>query len=97
MIIKTSQKSQINFSVIMSKQAPITTLLFMCPQGKNVSAVSAADISSLGPLVCELDPAWISSLRPDPLNFTVQALTSCKHIPRPYRGPLSTLLTNLYG
>ncbi|XP_034170123.2 otoancorin isoform X2 [Pangasianodon hypophthalmus] len=65
--------------------------------GKNASAVSAADISSLGPLVCELDPTWISSLKPDAQNFTVQALASCKHIPRPSRAPLFTLLTNLYG
>ncbi|KAF4088505.1 hypothetical protein AMELA_G00082860 [Ameiurus melas] len=66
-------------------------------QGKNASAVSAADISSLGPLVCELDPTWISSLKPDAINFTVQALASCKHIPQPYRAPLFTLLTNFYG
>ncbi|XP_053480440.1 otoancorin [Ictalurus furcatus] len=65
--------------------------------GKNASAVSAADISSLGPLVCELEPTWISSLKPDALNFTLQALASCKHIPQPSRGPLFTLLTNFYG
>ncbi|KAF7708236.1 hypothetical protein HF521_017293 [Silurus meridionalis] len=65
--------------------------------GKNASAVSVADISSLGELVCDLHPTWISSLKPDTLNFTVQALASCKYIPRPYRGPLFTLLTNLYG
>ncbi|XP_060726717.1 otoancorin [Tachysurus vachellii] len=65
--------------------------------GKNASTVSAADISSLGPLVCELDPTWISSLKPDVLNITVQALASCRYIPRTSRGPLYSLLTNLYG
>ncbi|XP_053350934.1 otoancorin [Clarias gariepinus] len=65
--------------------------------GKNASAVSAADITSLGPLVCELDPTWISSLKPDALNVTVKTLTSCRYIPQASRGPLFNVLTNFYG
>ncbi|KAG7335770.1 hypothetical protein KOW79_000463 [Hemibagrus wyckioides] len=91
--------SQANLSSLPNSAAPRQELkkkALSC-LGKNASAVSAADILSLGPLVCEMDPSWISSLKPDVLNVTVQALASCRYIPRPSRGPLFTLLTNLYG
>ncbi|KAL7886590.1 hypothetical protein AOLI_G00043110 [Acnodon oligacanthus] len=65
--------------------------------GKNASNLSTAEVLSLGPLVCELDPAWMSSLNPAALNSTLQALASCEHIPRPYRAPLFTLITRVYG
>ncbi|KAI4888341.1 hypothetical protein NFI96_014949 [Prochilodus magdalenae] len=65
--------------------------------GKNASDLSTAEVLSLGPLLCELDPAWMSSLSPAVLNSTLQALVSCAHIPRPYRAPLFTLVTRIYG
>ncbi|XP_036436229.1 otoancorin [Colossoma macropomum] len=65
--------------------------------GKNASDLSSAEVLSLGPLVCELDPAWMSSLNPAALNATLQALASCEHIPRLYRAPLFTLITRVYG
>lgn len=101
LLLRTSLKSKTSFQCLnfpeFQKRALASSPLFISPQGKNASAVSAADISSLGPLVCELEPTWISSLKPDALNFTLQALASCKHIPQPSRGPLFTLLTNFYG
>ncbi|KAK3571823.1 hypothetical protein QTP86_020573 [Hemibagrus guttatus] len=91
--------SQANLSSLPNSAAPRQELkkkALSC-LGKNASAVSAADITSLGPLMCEMDPSWFSSLKPDVLNITVQALALCRYIPRPSRGPVFTLLTNLYG
>ncbi|XP_022529896.2 otoancorin [Astyanax mexicanus] len=65
--------------------------------GKNASALSTSEVLSLGPLVCELDPAWMSSLSSAVLNSTLQALSSCFHIPRANRAPLFKLITGVYG
>ncbi|XP_073702595.1 otoancorin [Garra rufa] len=64
---------------------------------KNVSDLSAADVLSLGPLVCELDPAWISSLNSAALNSTLKALASCQHLQQQHREHLFRLLTTTYG
>ncbi|XP_072536586.1 otoancorin [Salminus brasiliensis] len=65
--------------------------------GKNATGLSTAEVLTLGPLVCELDPAWMSSLNAAVLNSTLQALASCAHIPRLYRAPLFKLITSVYG
>ncbi|XP_062847690.1 otoancorin [Trichomycterus rosablanca] len=65
--------------------------------GKSPADLSAAEVLYLGPLVCEVDPTWISSLNALALNSTLQALATCKHIPRPNREPLFQLLTKTYG
>nr|XP_055065889.1 otoancorin [Misgurnus anguillicaudatus] len=65
--------------------------------GPNVPNLSAAAVLSLGPLVCELDPAWISALNPEALNATLQALASCQQIPQQNREQLFGLLTKTYG
>ncbi|XDV40141.1 hypothetical protein PO909_009276 [Leuciscus waleckii] len=67
-----------------------------CLKG-NVSVLSAAEVLTLGPLVCELDPAWISSLNPAALNSTLQALASCQYIQQQHREHLFRLLTGTYG
>ncbi|XP_077066803.1 otoancorin [Siphateles boraxobius] len=67
-----------------------------CLKG-NVSDLSAAEVLTLGPLVCELDPAWISSLNPAALNSTLQALASCQYIQQQHREHLFRLLTGTYG
>ncbi|KAK7147507.1 hypothetical protein R3I94_010130 [Phoxinus phoxinus] len=64
---------------------------------RNVSDLSAAEVLTLGPLVCELDPAWISSLNPAALNSTLQALASCQYIQQQHREHLFRLLTGTYG
>ncbi|XP_052474541.1 otoancorin isoform X1 [Carassius gibelio] len=67
-----------------------------CLKG-NVSDLSAAEVLTLGPLVCELDPAWISSLNPAALNSTLKALVSCQYIQQQHREHLFRLLTTTYG
>ncbi|ROL48157.1 Otoancorin [Anabarilius grahami] len=67
-----------------------------CLKG-NVSDLSAAEVLTLGPLVCELDPAWISSLNSAALNSTLQALASCQYIQQQHRENLFRLLTGTYG
>ncbi|RXN16855.1 otoancorin-like protein [Labeo rohita] len=67
-----------------------------CLKG-NVSDLSAADVLTLGPLVCELDPAWMSSLNSAALNSTLQALASCQYIQQQHREHLFRLLTTTYG
>ncbi|XP_039535563.1 otoancorin [Pimephales promelas] len=67
-----------------------------CLKG-NVSDLSAAEVLTLGPLVCELDPAWIASLNPAALNATLQALASCQYIQQQHREHLFRLLTGTYG
>ncbi|KAF4103292.1 otoancorin [Onychostoma macrolepis] len=64
---------------------------------RNASDLSAAEVLTLGPLVCELDPAWISSLNPATLNSTLQALASCQYIQQQHREHLFRLLTTTYG
>ncbi|XP_059364605.1 otoancorin-like [Carassius carassius] len=64
---------------------------------RNVSDLSAAEVLTLGPLVCELDPAWISSLNPAALNSTLKALVSCQYIQQQHREHLFRLLTTTYG
>jgi len=66
-------------------------------QKGNVSDLSAAEVLTLGPLVCELDPAWIASLNPAALNATLQALASCQYIQQQHREHLFRLLTGTYG
>ncbi|XP_051999820.1 otoancorin [Xyrauchen texanus] len=63
----------------------------------NTTDLSASEVLSLGPLVCELSPAWMSSLNPVALNSTLQALASCLHIRQQYREHLFRLLTDTYG
>ncbi|XP_051576506.1 otoancorin-like [Myxocyprinus asiaticus] len=63
----------------------------------NTTDLSASEVLTLGPLVCELSPAWMSSLNPAALNSTLQALASCLHIPQQYRERLFRLLTDTYG
>ncbi|KAI7806231.1 otoancorin isoform X2 [Triplophysa rosa] len=65
--------------------------------GENVFDLPAAGILSLGSLVCELDPVWITSLNAEALNATLQALASCQHIPQQHREQLFRLLTDTYG
>ncbi|KAK1795355.1 hypothetical protein P4O66_010528 [Electrophorus voltai] len=65
--------------------------------GKNASELSPAEVLSLGPVICELDPTWISSLKPSAMNSTLQALATCGYIPYSYRGPLFKLLISTYG
>ncbi|XP_067254931.1 otoancorin [Chanodichthys erythropterus] len=67
-----------------------------CLKG-NVSDLSAAEVLTLGPLVCELDPAWISSLNSAALNSTLQALASCQFIQQQHRENLFRLITGTYG
>ncbi|XP_051722797.1 otoancorin isoform X1 [Ctenopharyngodon idella] len=67
-----------------------------CLKG-NVSDLSAAEVLTLGPLLCELDPAWISSLNSEALNSTLQALASCQYIQQQHRENLFRLLTGTYG
>uniref|UniRef100_A0A8C1DW98 Otoancorin n=1 Tax=Cyprinus carpio carpio TaxID=630221 RepID=A0A8C1DW98_CYPCA len=67
-----------------------------CLKG-NVSDLSAAEVLTLGPLVCELDPVWISSLNPPALNSTLKALVSCQYIQQQHREHLFRLLTTTYG
>lgn len=66
-------------------------------QKGNVSDLPAAEVLTLGPLVCELDPAWISSLNSAALNSTLQALASCQYIQQQHRENLFRLLTGTYG
>ncbi|XP_067304921.1 otoancorin [Pseudorasbora parva] len=91
--------NQVNLSYLPNNSPAryaLTRRAIGCMTG-NVSAVSAADVLSLGPLVCELDPAWISSLNPATLNSTLQALASCQYIQQQYRENLFRLLTGTYG
>ncbi|XP_043117416.1 otoancorin [Puntigrus tetrazona] len=64
---------------------------------KNASDLSAAEVLTLGPLLCELDPVWISSLNPAALNSTLQALASCQCIQQQHREHLFRLLTTTFG
>ncbi|TRY69691.1 hypothetical protein DNTS_020251 [Danionella cerebrum] len=59
--------------------------------------VRTANRSSLGPLLCELDPAWISSLSAGVRNATLQAMASCQFIQPENREPLFKLITASYG
>ncbi|KAK2903230.1 hypothetical protein Q8A67_007943 [Cirrhinus molitorella] len=74
----------------------LTKRAISCLKG-NVTDLSAADVLTLGPLVCELDPAWISSLNSAALNSTLQALASCQYIQQQHRENLFRLLTTTYG
>lgn len=91
--------NQVNLSSLPNNapsRASLTRKAIKC-LGRNVSELSAAGFLSLGPLVCELDPVWISSLNAETLNATLQALAFCQHIPQQYREQLFRLLTDTYG
>ncbi|KAF5902338.1 otoancorin-like, partial [Clarias magur] len=87
-VIQGLQSSMCPFFLEKMSQANLSSLPNSAPSrrelrnkalsclGKNASAVSAADITSLGPLVCELDPTWISSLKPEALNVTTWLMKS---------------------
>ncbi|XP_026854988.2 otoancorin [Electrophorus electricus] len=91
--------SQANFSSLannVSLRGELRNRALRC-LGKNASELSPAEVLSLGPVICELDPTWISSLKPSAMNSTLQALATCGYIPYSYRGPLFKLLISTYG
>ncbi|KAG7469477.1 hypothetical protein MATL_G00129310 [Megalops atlanticus] len=64
---------------------------------KNVSDLTPADITSLGPLVCELGPSRLSALAPDARNASLLALAKCQQIPRINRAAIFKLVKDVYG
>ncbi|XP_016357161.1 otoancorin [Sinocyclocheilus anshuiensis] len=91
--------NQVNLSSLPNSspaRSALTKRAISCLK-RNASDLSAAEVLTLGPLVCELDPAWISSLNPATLNSTLQALASCQYIQQQHREHLFRLLTTTYG
>ncbi|XP_036372079.1 otoancorin-like [Megalops cyprinoides] len=65
--------------------------------GKNLSAVTPADITSLGPLVCELEAWRLSGLAPNALNASLLSLTKCPRIHPIFSGAIFELVRATYG
>ncbi|XP_059423021.1 otoancorin [Carassius carassius] len=91
--------NQVNLSSLPNSspaRSALTKRAISCLK-RNASDLSVAEVLTLGSLVCELDPAWISFLNPAALNSTLQALASCQYIQQQHREHLFRLLTTTYG
>lgn len=77
-------------------RSALTKRAIGCLKG-NLSDLTAAEVLTLGPLVCELDPVWISSLNPAARNATLKSLASCQYIQQQNRQDLFRLLNAIYG
>ncbi|XP_013884979.1 otoancorin [Austrofundulus limnaeus] len=65
--------------------------------GKNLSDLSSADVSRLGPLLCEVKPSDLALLDPQVVPFSLQAMASCRHVPQQNRADLVQLLVKTFG
>ncbi|KAJ8398523.1 hypothetical protein AAFF_G00427780 [Aldrovandia affinis] len=65
--------------------------------GKNTSDLSSEDITTLGPLVCELGPSHLSDLGADAHNATLLALAMCLQLNPKHRRSIFQMLRETYG
>ncbi|KAG5856457.1 hypothetical protein ANANG_G00008160 [Anguilla anguilla] len=93
---KMSQANLTTLPLSSSARSALTNRSLNC-LGKNVSDLNAGDITRLGPLVCELQPAHLANLSADAQNATLQALAKCIQINRHHMHAIVTLLKAQYG
>uniref|UniRef100_A0A1A7YDA8 Otoancorin n=2 Tax=Iconisemion striatum TaxID=60296 RepID=A0A1A7YDA8_9TELE len=65
--------------------------------GKNLSELTNADVSRLGPLLCEMPPSKLALMAPDVIQFSLQAMASCQNIPQLHRPNLIQLVNQTFG
>ncbi|XP_023117628.2 stereocilin [Amphiprion ocellaris] len=66
-------------------------------QGKDLSKLTVANVTKLGPLLCELPPSKLELMAPDVLNFSLMTIASCKRIPQRNRKELMELVVKTFG
>ncbi|KAK9513806.1 hypothetical protein VZT92_027310 [Zoarces viviparus] len=80
-----------------SRPALTQRALLCLAEGPDLSGLTNETVSKLGPLLCELQPFQLLQMAPDVLNFSLQEMASCQHIPQRHRADIIQLVTQTFG
>ncbi|XP_031708924.1 otoancorin [Anarrhichthys ocellatus] len=80
-----------------SRPALTKRALLCLAEGPDLSGLTNETVSKLGPLLCELQPFQLLQMAPDVLNFSLQEMASCQHIPQRHRADIIQLVVQTFG
>ncbi|XP_068591549.1 otoancorin isoform X2 [Cebidichthys violaceus] len=80
-----------------SPSRPALTQRALLCLGPDLSGLTNDTVSMLGPFLCELQPFQLRQMAPDVLNFSLQKMASCQHIPQRHRADIIPLVTQTFG
>ncbi|KAM6936727.1 otoancorin [Lycodopsis pacificus] len=80
-----------------SRPALTQRALLCLAEGPDLSGLTNETVSKLGPLLCELQPFQLLQMASDVLNFSLQEMASCQHIPQRHRADIIQLVEQTFG
>ncbi|XP_078027669.1 otoancorin isoform X2 [Epinephelus lanceolatus] len=80
-----------------SRPALTERALLCLAKGTNLSRLTDEDVSSLKPLLCELQSSQLLKMAPDVRSSVLQDMADCQYIPQRHRAEITQLVTQTFG
>ncbi|XP_034409927.1 otoancorin-like [Cyclopterus lumpus] len=80
-----------------SRPALTQRALLCLAEEPDFSGLTVEDVSRLGLLLCELQPSQLLRMAPGILNFSLEQMASCQHIPLRHRAEMIQLVKQTFG
>ncbi|XP_049902790.1 uncharacterized protein LOC126391865 [Epinephelus moara] len=80
-----------------SRPALTERALLCLAKGTNLTRLTNEDVSSLKPLLCELQSSQLLKMAPDVRSSILQDMADCQYIPRRHRAEITQLVTQTFG
>ncbi|XP_061572831.1 otoancorin [Cololabis saira] len=91
------EKANLSVLPLRALSRPAITQTALLCLGRDLPELTTADVSKLGPILCEVQPSKLQLMAPDVVRFSLQAMASCHFIPQRYRADLIQLVYQTFG